>query len=930
MTQKYAIIVLSFLAFVGSSICKAQAPTLPPFNINQPGLQLSEVLDSMRARISPNDTGEGGGRAQLDEWARTWKVRATQNDSSGLNMFQQYFRAAQVAATSRLAGACNNTGFAGNWTNLGPDSLPSQNLGLLRDVWACPSDTNYLLAASYGGLFKSTDAGLTWHCITDNAPGQGFTSPVSIAVNPRDSQEIYLGTGTYYFQVTALEGYLGNFYKYGGGVLHSTNGGATWQQEILAHDVPPSIFDSLGGVERVYYAPDGGRVYGLRNYAIFCKESGSAWQEITPDSILDGRHDQYIWQDMDFVPKNASSLDSNHFFAATHGRGFSQIVEGRYNPTTHTHTFSRIPIPFSDTVDALYMTIPTGNMLYAAFVTNNTTVVWKYTISSKAWTYISTIPWSIWQIEASKSNPANLYIADMFGVSRFSPDTGHTLIQISTYYGSPTHGDVRNLHIHSTTNTSSGVDDRVYLATDGGIAMKTIHTDPAILEYNTCKNINGKGLAVGRFMGVGTSEQGGVVLGSQGDNSYDAYEPNKLPKWNFINNYSDAEEAVFSRTEQIAYGGSSGGGVTTMLDKIYPGRGRILGTPKQIAYIAYSIAEPHSGIIPMWADQFGGLYIGRAHMWRVLPGTINLIGVNGLALQPTNSIYDINLPEYWPDQSKPRSPIKCMTFSQYLDTLTGYVVYEDGATFYRNVYTAPLSLPDRTNFKPISSLAVSDYPVNDIVCNPYHPERVWEARGALSFYNTPRFRAIYSPDAGRHWFDISKGLPPKIPVTHIVYQEGTDFVYCSTDVGIFRLDMSGFSVSDSADILSAYNTVQWTCFNKGAIGQPDFPMVNVTDLEINYCAGKLYASTYGRSIWSTDLLVDDPNSGSPIIGDIVPEQTEIISTNTIWSSDKTIYTGIRILSGAKLTINNTAGAAQTVINMPFKAINERAQPKIQF
>ncbi|MBS1644347.1 MAG: hypothetical protein JST36_04850 [Bacteroidetes bacterium] len=93
-------------------------------------------------------------------------------------------------------------------------------------------------------------------------------------------------------------------------------------------------------------------------------------------------------------------------------------------------------------------------------------------------------------------------------------------------------------------------------------------------------------------------------------------------------------------------------------------------------------------------------------------------------------------------------------------------------------------------------------------------------------------------------------------------------------------------------------------------------MVNTTDLEINYCDGKLYASTYGRAIWSTDLLVDDPNNNNPIVGDFVPKQTKVISSNTTWSSDKTIYTGIRIRSGAKLTINNTVGAAQAVINMP--------------
>jgi len=100
-------------------------------------------------------------------------------------------------------------------------------------------------------------------------------------------------------------------------------------------------------------------------------------------------------------------------------------------------------------------------------------------------------------------------------------------------------------------------------------------------------------------------------------------------------------------------------------------------------------------------------------------------------------------------------------------------------------------------------------------------------------------------------------------------------------------------------------------------------------MEINYCEGKLRIATFGRGIWECDIM-NESNNTNPVVGDFVPKQTEIISTNTTWSTDKTIYTGIRILAGAKLTINNTAGGAQTVINMPFRANKESAQPKIQF
>lgn len=105
-------------------------------------------------------------------------------------------------------------------------------------------------------------------------------------------------------------------------------------------------------------------------------------------------------------------------------------------------------------------------------------------------------------------------------------------------------------------------------------------------------------------------------------------------------------------------------------------------------------------------------------------------------------------------------------------------------------------------------------------------------------------------------------------------------------------------------------SVQWTCFSKGAPGQPDFPNVAVTDLQINYCAGVLLAATLGRSAWETPLWAWDTYHPAPVT---------TINTNTTWNSDKFLTNSVIVKSGKTLTITTPNYAPQTVIHMPSES-----------
>lgn len=196
--------------------------------VNRYGTTLSQILDTFYAHVDPNDTEEGGMLSQLNSFTKFWQGRAVLNDSSGQNMFRQYFNALRAAVIAGEASPCSGSGsFSGNWACIGPDSLPIQGMGRVDAVWADSADSNYILAGTMGGLFRTTDGGKNWMPITDNSPIVGGVIGVSsIAVNPKNLNTIYLGTSD-----------MGGFYnggtEAGAGILKSFDGGNTWQQEFV-------------------------------------------------------------------------------------------------------------------------------------------------------------------------------------------------------------------------------------------------------------------------------------------------------------------------------------------------------------------------------------------------------------------------------------------------------------------------------------------------------------------------------------------------------------------------------------------------------------------------------------------------------------------------------------------------------------------------
>ena len=94
---------------------------------------------------------------------------------------------------------------------------PAYMSGRIADIAIDSSNENiWYVAVGSGGLWKTTNAGTTWNCITEKQP---FYSTGSVTLDPSNSQIVWLGTG---------ENVGGRHVGIGHGIYYSSNGGKNW------------------------------------------------------------------------------------------------------------------------------------------------------------------------------------------------------------------------------------------------------------------------------------------------------------------------------------------------------------------------------------------------------------------------------------------------------------------------------------------------------------------------------------------------------------------------------------------------------------------------------------------------------------------------------------------------------------------------------
>jgi len=183
-----------------------------------------------------------------------------------------------------VSPAPNSTTYT--WTSLGPSGIPDgtdTDSGRATSVVFDPANANILyLGTASGGVWKTSDGGLTWAPIFD---GNASIAIGCLAMDPNNSSVLYAGTGEGNFSQGEVSGI---------GIYKSTNSGSTWTLQTLpwAYPLPEHTLRRIvvdpRDSNRVYAAGDGGLYYSTNAGAAWslttCGASGSVYGT---DIVLD-------------------------------------------------------------------------------------------------------------------------------------------------------------------------------------------------------------------------------------------------------------------------------------------------------------------------------------------------------------------------------------------------------------------------------------------------------------------------------------------------------------------------------------------------------------------------------------------------------------------------------------------------------------------
>ncbi len=747
------------------------------------------------------------------KWFKRWESHYDQrlNPDGSMPDINLLFK----ASTEEINKRKSNASVAGNWIPYGPNELPpspsaftSHGMGRINCVTFHPTDSNIIyVGVAQGGVWKSTDGGKHWIPLTDQLP---IIRISDIAIDPQNPNTIYISVGDYAYLGIALstDGRKRNTH-YGIGVYKTTDGGTTWNPTGLS--LALTQFDA-SLIRRVIVNPvNSQELVAVGIDGIFKSyNAGQTWTK---------KSSEIIW-DLEQNPKNPNTLFASTGFIATLNEGNAGVLRSMNFGETWTTLNTIFPSQIAQRAELAVSPVDT-NYIYAItcgldrglegfYLSINNGTTWTKKYDGQTGTNI--LGWGNdiggggqgtydLAIIADDKIKEKVYIGgiNMWG----STDAGASWNGMSYWlpvYGDYLHADQHQLKFNKLNNT-------YFMCNDGGIyATKKLligswvdaQTIPNY-EWPTQWNYLGNGMQISSFYRLSLRENFGDVISGAQDNST-FYKSNG--HWiNFIG--GDGMDCALHPTDTLTlYGSSQYGNFVQSHD----------------GGLSFNYIDPSNGELGEWTTPIQlsendptKIYFGYENMQLTtnealsfnpisdFPKMINGVGavISTFKVAASNENYIYVAKRINHQQNEPM---------RFYVTDDGGVNWDDRSA----------GLPD--------SLYCTSITVDDNV-----PSTAWACfsgfKNGLKVYKTT--------NAGLTWQNISFNLP-NIPVNCILHQKGSakNTIYLGTDIGVYF----------TYDSLN-----QWESFSNL------LPNVIVSDLEIHADSNKLFASTFGRGIWMSDL-----------------------------------------------------------------------------
>ncbi len=713
-------------------------------------------------------------------------------------------------ANNKIASPPSSAFASGTWSPFGPYNLPGNltgymenGMGRINCIAFHPTiATTYYVGVAQGGLWKTTNDGLTWTPLTDNLP---ITRISDIVIDPANTNTMYISVCDFEYIDVALniDGRKRNTH-YGLGVYKTTDGGLTWSPTGLSFQLTDG---DASLIRKVLINPSNS------NSLVACGVSGmytSANAGATWTQVLDS----LCW-DLVQDPVNPNIIYATSGWLAGSGKGFAAV----YKSTNFGASWVMLPtgIPGTGVIQRIKLAIaPSDNTVIYAMtvgVDEGSAGIYKSINSGATWTFIDPGVNMLEYNDGFNSggqgtydlgfsvNPTNknmVYVgginvwASTDGANSFEPASHWTL-----FYGATLHGDIHFIETNPLTSD-------IFVCSDGGLYKTDAITSQPWASATggspwptTWTNIS-NGMNITSFYRLSSSKNatGRLSAGAQ-DNAtfyYDGSSWNTIFGGDGMDNYLDPVD------DNVIIGSSQYGNFYVSND----------GGTSDVGANVNVNSENGEWVSPIVADYNtpGTLYAGFVNVTKSTDGGYTWTALNAL---PSNGINDNELSALAVANSNSNVLYAARRIRFEFGSPSGMYITSDGGSSWADITAG---LPDTLYF---TSTDVSQTDAN------------------TAFVTLSGFVAgekVYKTiNGGNTWQNISYNLP-NIPVNCIKTVPGTNKKMIATDLGIYVLDETSST---------------WISQSVG------LPNVITTDIEFNQVLDKIYVSTFGRGIWETNL-----------------------------------------------------------------------------
>jgi len=693
------------------------------------------------------------------------------------------------------------------WRSIGPFRGGRSNTatGVVGDI------TTYYMGTTGGGLWKTTDMGITWNNISDGFFGTGSVG--AVAVSESDPNIVYVGMGEH-----AVRGVMTH---HGDGVYKSTDAGKTWKKIGL---------EGTQHISRIAIHPHNPDI-------VFVAAQGPLYSKSPERGIYKSTDGGKSWDKVLYVDEQTGcvelSLDMNNptiLYAAMweHGRLPWKVISGGpgsglYKSTDGGETWEPMKNGLPTEMGKMAIAVCRSNSerVYALiesdsdkelgglFVSSNAGKSWSrvtndHRLVQRAWYYI--------ELFTDPKDEHTLYVLSAPALR--SIDGGKTWEELGG-----THGDYHNLWInpHNSSNMVIANDGGAAISVNGGATWSTQANMPTAQFYR----INVDNQFPYRIYG-GQQDNTSVSIASRELGSYGI----STASWTASAGGESAFLAFDPDNPNLVLGGSYQGTIEVLNNKAKAGTNIMAAPIQYLGMDAKDIKYRFNWNAPIiWSKHEPNTYYHGAQY---------LLRTRDLGKTWTEASPDLTRNEK-EKQGKGGGPYTNEAVGAENYGTLAYVLespHEKGVIWTgSDDGLVHLTRDNCNSWQNVTPPGLAECLINAIEVSPHDPATAYIATTRYKFNDhTP---GLYkTTDYGKTWTNISAGIPYGA-FTRVVREDEVrkDLLFAGTETGIYVSWNGGTS---------------WSPF------QLNLPLTPITDLRIHQ--GNLIAATSGRSFWILDDL----------------------------------------------------------------------------